>query len=529
MTTATIVEELDTILHSLGDQKDRAIASRRVLALGNPATLDSLGNELGFTRERVRQREAKIKRRLNARRMALSGALLAEVSEYAVRAEDGLPLDDAWQSLPRFLMDAGTGRLSTLGELFLYLAGPYEIWHGLLLRAGAGTRAENLSRKLWNSLRDGHELTIDEVDRTAGRFRITSTNAVDKVLERIQSTHPHVYALPGGRYVFLPKAADRAVQELENRGIPSTLQDLSQRCHVSEGTLLNAIGDDDRLARLDRNKYGLAKWGSAEYDGIVGAIHKALDELGDASPVEDVVEWVTERFEVEWNSVTNYVTRHHAFMTSDGRVRRRRGDEEPAWTGSRQLGEVGSCMDMDGLPVLRVAIDANLWRGSGQPVPRSWAARVGLPPGQRMNIGTGQDRVTLSWVGNEPTVGSLRSFASRNGWPEEGMGFLILDGSTLKSTWRPLPPEPSEDPSKAALAMDSFFALPDRSGGHPLGGAFWVALGARLGLQPLNRFPGMILARLDARREKALDPYVEALRRALLVAEARGLVIQIDI
>ena len=307
------------------------------------------------------------------------------------------------------------------------------------------------------------------------------------------------------------------------------MHDLAQRCRVSGGTLLNAIGNDDRLTRLDRNKYGLAQWGFHEYDGIVGAIHKALDELGDATPIDDVVEWVTERFDVEWNSVTNYATRHHAFVTSNGRVRRRGGNEEPTWTSSRQLGEVGSCLDMDGLPVLRVAIDANLWRGSGQPVPRSWADRVGLPPGQKMNIGTGQDRVALSWVGSEPAVGSLRAFASRNGWPDEGMGFLIFDGSTLKSTWRPLPPEPSEDASKAALAMDSFFALPDRSDVHPLGGAFWVALGARLGLQPLHRVPGMILARLEARREKVLDPYVDALRRSLLMSEARGLVIQIDI
>ena len=44
MTTVTIVEELDTILHSLGDQKDRAIASRRVLALQDRTTLDYLGS-----------------------------------------------------------------------------------------------------------------------------------------------------------------------------------------------------------------------------------------------------------------------------------------------------------------------------------------------------------------------------------------------------------------------------------------------------------------------------------------------------
>ena len=120
-----------------------------------------------------------------------------------------------------------------------------------------------------------------------------------------------------------------------------TLDDLAQRCRVSEGTLLNAIGDDERLARLDRNRYGLAQWGFHEYDGIVGAIHKALDELGDTAHVDDVVEWVTERFDVEWGFRTNYATRHHAFVTSNGRVRRRGGDEEPTWTELAAIGRGG--------------------------------------------------------------------------------------------------------------------------------------------------------------------------------------------
>ena len=527
--TTTIVDELDTILYSLGDHKDCTIASRRVLALQDHPTLDALGKELGFTRERVRQREAKIKRRLIARKRTLSKILSAEVSEYAARVEDGLQLDDVWQSLPEFLMDHDTDQPSTQGKLFLYLAGPYEIWHDLLLRAGVGIRAENLSRKFWTSLRDGHALSIEEADQSASRFGIDSPDVVNNVLERIQAEHPHVYTIPGGRYVHLPKASDRTFHELERQGAPLTLTDLAQRCRVSEGTLLNAIGDDDRLTRLDRNKYGLAQWGFYEYDGIVGAIHKALDKLGDTSRIDDVAAWITEHFDVEWDSVVSYASRHHDFVTSNGRVRRRRSDEEPAWTGSRQLGEVGDCLDIDGLPALRVVINANLWRGSGQPVPRQWADLVGLIPGQKMNIGTEQDRVVLSWVGSEPVLGSLRTFALKNGWPQEGIGFLVFDGSYLKSTWRPLPPEPSEDAFKAALAMDSLFALPELSEAHPLSGAFWLALGARLGLQPLHRVPGMILVRLDTRREKVLAPYVGALRRALLKSEARGLVIQIDI
>jgi len=146
-----------------------------------------------------------------------------------------------------------------------------------------------------------------------------------------------------------------------------------------------------------------------------------------------------------------------------------------------------------------------------------------------MHIGAGQNSALLSWVGTEPALGSLRSLASKNNWPQEGVGFLILYESELKTAWRPLPPDPSEEALKVAMAMDSLFALPERYDGHPLAGAFWMALGARLGLQPLHRFPGMVLARLETRREKVADRHVAALKRALLKSEASGLVIQMDL
>ena len=523
-----ILEELGEIFHSLGDRKDLAIAARRVLALEDRTTLDILGQDFGFSREAVRQREAKVERRIAARRTVLSETLRAAVSEFAAQVGDGLDLNDALRSLPASLTAEETSQPVTLRGLFLYLAGPYEIWHGLLMRAELMKKAGNLRQKLWTSMRSEGALTIDAADQYADRFGIKSPDVVNKILESIESEHKHVYVVPGGKYSYLPKAADRAVQELEQWGTPLALEELAQHCRVSAGTLLNAIGDDDRLARLDRNKYGLSRWGSYEYDGIVGAIHQALEVLGDMTPLDKVAELVTERFDVEWSSVISEATKHHDFVTSNGKVRRRRNDEEPDWSSPQDLKEVGDCLYIDGRLALRVVIDADLWRGSGQPVPRSWANKVGATPGHKMNIGTGQDSVTVSWVGSEPTLGSLRALASKNRWPQEGIGFLILDESDLITAWRPLPPEPSEDAYKAAMAMDSFFALPTHPNEHPLDGTFWTALGARLGLEPLHQVPGVILSRLGSRREKITAPYVDALRKALLVSEASGLVIQID-
>ena len=529
MTAMKILEELGEIFHSLGDRKDLDIAARRVLALQDKTNLDILGRDFGFSKEAVRQREAKVERRIVARRAALSKTLSADVSEFAALVGEGLDLNDALRSLPVPLVEGETKQSFTLRRLFLYLAGPYEIWHGLLLRADLTKKAGSLRRKLWTSLQSKRVLTIDTADQCAERFGIQSPDVVNKILETIETEHNHVYVIPGGTYIYLPKASDRAVRALREQNSPLASSQLAQFCGVSQGTLLNAVGNDDRIVRLDRDRYGLTQWNFYEYDGIIGSIHKALEALGEMTPIDKVAEWVTEQFNVEWSSVISYATRHHDFVTSTGKVRRRRNDEEPDWTKSQELGEVGDCLYIDGRPALRVVIDANLWRGSGQPVPRAWADKAGVNPGLKKSIGTGHDSVTVSWVGSEPALGSLRALALKQGWPQEGIGFLILDGDRLVTSWRPLPPEPSKDALKAATAMNSLFALPEHPNEHPLDGAFWTVLGAQLGLEPLHQVPGLILPRLRSRREKITDPYVEALREALLISESRGLVVQIDI
>ena len=530
MKTDTLIDELEELFESLGDDTDRTIALQRVFALENPATLEKLGNALGLSRERIRQREARLKRRANAGRGAFPETLSREVSKFANQIGGGLLQDEALQSLPTPFLGTDSFRKTTMPLVFfLYLAGPYELWGDLLVQKKLGTKIKSLCEQSWGTLRRTGVLTVDDADQFAEWHGIASPDIVNQVLAYLQSEHSHIYDLPGGKYVFEPRAADRAVRILEERGRPLEIDQLAQICEVSSGTLLNAISHDDRIARLDRCTYGLRQWGSQEYDGIVGSIHKALGLMGGSGPLEDVADWVTEHFDVSWSSVITYGTSHYDFVTSKGNVRLRKPNEKPALTDSRELGEVGDCLEIDGRPALRVMIDANLWRGSGRPVPRVWARKVGLFPGHKLNLGTGKNRINLSWVGNEPALGSLRAIASEEGWPQQGVGFVIPDGSELRATWKHLSPDPSEEAATIARAISSLFALPEPLQGHPLGGDFWMLLGERLRLQPQHRGPGMVLARLATRREKVVEPYVDALRQALLMSESRGLVVKLDV
>lgn len=79
-----------------------------------------------------------------------------------------------------------------------------------------------------------------------------------------------------------------------------------------------------------------------------------------------------------------------------------------------------------------------------------------------------------------------------------------------------------------AAAIGTLFAFTPSAEGHPLAGSFWEALGTNLGLQATQRVPGVILARLASRREPFVAPYVDALKKALLVSEANGLRVQVD-
>ena len=127
-----------------------------------------------------------------------------------------------------------------------------------------------------------------------------------------------------------------------------------------------------------------------------GSIRKALAAMGGSGHLEDIADWVTERFDVSWNSVMSYACSHHDFITEKGIVRLRKPDELIDIAVSRDLGEIGDCLEIDGCPTLRVVIDATMWRGSGRPVPRSWATKLGLRPGQKLTFLAGKEHINLS-------------------------------------------------------------------------------------------------------------------------------------
>lgn len=526
----SISEDLTEIVTSLCTPRDQQVLVDRMLCLEGRATLSELGKRLNVTQERVRQIEDNLRRRLISKKHYLSEELSNSIEEFANKAGEAFQLEDALQFLSSVGLETGdAGRLPATTLLFLHYAGPYKLHKSLLIQTRLVGKLELLTQRLWNRLQKNKVITVDDADDMAKELEIRSPDLVDGAITELQSRHSHIYEANAGRYSYGPTAADRAYTVLTDEAQPIDIESLSARSDTALPTLLNAIAADPRIIRVNRRTYGLASWGLEEYEGIVASIHRALHSLGGSAKLYDVADWVAERFNVSWTSVITYAASHHDFVLTQGILRIRRPDEEARGsTNTRELGETAGCLLVDGCPTLRVTIDEHLCRGSGRPIPRPWAIKAGVRPGERLFLRSGASGVVVSWYGTEPTLGSLRDLMFHESWPDRGLGFLILKGSGLSTLTVPPPPSPSTEPSTIAAAIGSFFAFVPPAEGHPLAGSFWEALGESLGLQATQRVPGVILARLASRREPLVTPYVDALRKALLMGEARGLRVQVD-
>ena len=83
---------------------------------------------------------------------------------------------------------------------------------------------------------------------------------------------------------------------------------------------------------------------------------------------------------------------------------------------------------LDGVWHLRVAVDHDLLRGSGRPLPIGAALAAGLEPDLTLGFDFGAGSVVLSWSRSQPSLGSLRATALARGGSDGDVMFLPLSG-----------------------------------------------------------------------------------------------------
>jgi len=404
-----------------------AVILERVLADGlRPVpTLEEIGRELGVTRERVRQIQVKVAERLDALLQTETyDVLVARAELLAAQIGAACPVDH----LPRELQPGS----ALTDELFAYLAGPYRMVDGWLLRRDRGTSPAEVAIDAFDAVTDE-----DGVVAADALFDALSSMGVAPrwhlpLLETADGIRPL-----DGHFVRWGSNVQRLTAVLAIAGRPMTNTELVERVlaadpEVNPRTLTNTLARDE-FRRVGRGRYALAKWDGEDYRGIVAEMADML--VDGPRPIAELAADLVERFGVSATSVSMYATMHPRFIAAEGEVRLRRDDEPYEITAT--LEDTARCYQIDGAWAWRVPVDHDLLRGSGRPVPEAFAAHLGARPTHPITLRSGDQEIKVGW-GMYPAIGSLRRRAEELELVQ-GDWMFVRHSSSAGLSFLPLP------------------------------------------------------------------------------------------
>ncbi|WP_067178755.1 sigma factor-like helix-turn-helix DNA-binding protein [Microtetraspora niveoalba] len=488
-----IPEIIDEVFARL-DDRQRAIARDRLYA-EHRVTLDELAQRFSVTRERIRQIERDLRDHVESWLASPeAAALTAHLTWLRGRLGSAVPADDLAAAVPWHRAELATLAIPTWRFLRTLLTG-YDQVDGWLVAGGA----DELREKTRQIFADGPR-PLDEAVSLAAQLGIR-----EDVAERWLAAVPHLRVLEGHVVPWPRSVNDKAEAVLAVAGTALSPEEIQARIgeDYSLVGIRNQLTADDRFLRLDRNKYGLRRWGGEEYLGIREMITREIERAGGEASVSTIVSNLTSRYEVSESSVRAYAGGPGFERTQRGWIRVAGQEQAEPYQPRRDVSMTRRCFrSRDGRWWHRVDVNPEHLRGSGSPLPTGFAAHLGMAPGGQLTASTPSGDVVISWH-NQPTMGSIRPvLAGYNASEGDHVFLTVSDGGELLTRFLP-----AAAPGLAALNR----AL------HLIGYTAPVAseaeglrlIGARIGL-PEGAARDEIMARLRERGDRDILGFLDS-------------------
>lgn len=403
---------------------DRTILGGRVWSL-EPLTSQAVAEQLGVSAVSVQRNLPRARDRV---RELLAEPAHQEVAEHAATLQRVIGPCAPMSAVGVELCRLGVDPAGQTAAFLLHVAGPYARRHGWLEAAheagGIGAVQAALAPI---AARDHAPSTQVLLDALAEQGMPAGT-AIAFLRE-----HTDLRCF-GDLWVPWPESGvgNKAQAILRVLGDPVTVETLDQALQAADATEVSSvsrlISTDDRFIRTSRYTWGLRGWGLDEYDGVVSAIGQRIDAAGGAAPVASIVGDILARYpDVAESSIRTYLSTL-AFVVEKGIARRRTDDDE--WPPVAPLRTVRGCY-RNGTNEIRIilAVDHDMLRGSGRPIPHPVVDAAGVRPGQRRTFAGPGGQLALAWRLSSTTggsVGSLRTHASAVGAVQGDDLVLIL-------------------------------------------------------------------------------------------------------
>jgi len=400
---------------SLLDPRAAQILGQRLFA-DEPMTLDELGQTHNVTRERIRQIEAKAR-----------GAMLSFVSEEGplaavAAAARGLigtirPLDDLLGLIPalgREVMSVGQPAWRVLDRL----DDAYEIEDGWCV-VPTVREAEIVTQTLLQEGADQYGVVrLDELDLIETSQRERKADLTASWLARCGYIIEGEFGL-----VRTSSVGDYAAAILSIEGSPLSVQEVVDRFVFERSTssTRNALASDGRFERVDRDQWALKEWGMEAYSGIRSVIRQVVARDGGRARLDDVIEYITARYNVSGRSVIAYAGAA-PFITKNGVVQL-----ASAGRGPRKVPERTSRLfRRNGGWAYRVRISTDHLRGSGSVAPLAVASILNLQAGETKQLDSPLGPQAVAWTGIQPSFGTIRRFLLDQNIAAGTEAFLVI-------------------------------------------------------------------------------------------------------
>ena len=399
-------ETIDLWVSSLSE-RERGIFLDRIACVDGKSTLQELANDLGVTRERVRQVEKKLVRKFESHMRRSSGSAVHWRAE-TIRNFVGVarPLVEIEPLLlPR------SGQLD-YRDVLLTLAGPYII-RGKWLLLTAAIESDPTTDII---------VKLDEFGFIDQHFASTELSNWG-----LASSLHKEWLLDTGKFKeFNGKLArwdvgigDKVVAGLADLGQPATVDEILDHIQSdrTRGSAVNAISWDPRIVRVNLTQLGLTSWGVTEYVSISSTIRDLIVSSGGSIQLNDLVSTISKEFGAAESSVKAYCG-VPMFVLEYGWVSLRQDLTTFRYETYSPRNSRGVFSLNRGKVSFLVEVNQDLLRGSGRPLPPAVGALLDLAINEELVFCYTSDlsvTLTYSEVSMSPSSGSLRPLAESVG------------------------------------------------------------------------------------------------------------------
>jgi hypothetical protein len=389
------------------DDRESATLERVLDFDGSARTLESIGVELGVTRERVRQIEkiAKVKLETALSQPAYRSIGVA-AKRFRLRFGSAVPEAD-------LLSEFEQSPPGILDRLILHVAGPYVLRNGWFSIREV-TPLTDLVRNSFLAVATRGVASTDEL-RAALDEHDVRLERVDRLLEAVGLRRFDEQVVD-----WTGSLGEKSALVLRVHGTPMRLDELVEQVRPNNPRSLGAqLNSTSGILRTGLKRYGLVEWDLDAFEGTAGEMCRHLQS--GPRQVADLARELSEEFGISEASVKMLAGRHPQFLLEGSAVQIRPADQP--YLPQSSLENSRGCFLVDGVWALKIVVDHDAIRGSGRQIPEAFALHLGLQPLEKSKVESPVGPISLGW-GQHPSIGSVRSLVIETGAKQGDLMFV---------------------------------------------------------------------------------------------------------